>query len=85
MKSIFDQSLQRNGGWTGKSAIKLRKSEREREASETKAHESRIPTPMRLTVQSFQRKFDTDQCKTKNERLLETLIQQIDNERSMAF
>jgi nitrogen fixation/metabolism regulation signal transduction histidine kinase len=44
-----------------KSAIKLAQSEREawREMAKQVAHEIKNPlTPMRLTVQSFQRKFD---------------------------
>jgi nitrogen fixation/metabolism regulation signal transduction histidine kinase len=50
------------------------------------AHEIKNPlTPMRLTVQSFQRKFDpTDPNVKQNERLLETLIQQIDTMSAVA-
>jgi nitrogen fixation/metabolism regulation signal transduction histidine kinase len=51
-----------------------------------KWHEIKNPlTPMRLTVQSFQRKFDpTDPNVKQNERLLETLIQQIDTMSAVA-
>jgi nitrogen fixation/metabolism regulation signal transduction histidine kinase len=50
------------------------------------AHEIKNPlTPMRLTVQSFQRKFDpTDPNVKQNERLPETLIQQIDTMSAVA-
>ena len=47
-----------------KSAVKLAESEREeawREMAKQVAHEIKNPlTPMRLTVQSFQRKFDAN-------------------------
>ena len=66
------------------SAIKLAKSEREqawREMAKQVAHEIKNPlTPMRLSVQSFERKFDAKDPKIK-EKLAEfsqTLIQQID-------
>jgi nitrogen fixation/metabolism regulation signal transduction histidine kinase len=72
------------------SAVKLAKSEREqawREMAKQVAHEIKNPlTPMRLTVQSFERKFDP-----KDENIIEklreysqTLIQQIDVMTSIA-
>jgi two-component system nitrogen regulation sensor histidine kinase NtrY len=67
-----------------KSALKLAQSEREgawREMAKQVAHEIKNPlTPMRLTVQSFQRKFDpnADNVKQKLNEYSETLIQQID-------
>jgi nitrogen fixation/metabolism regulation signal transduction histidine kinase len=67
-----------------KSAVKLAKGEREqawREMAKQVAHEIKNPlTPMRLTVQSFQRKFDpTDpNIKDKINEFSKTLIQQID-------
>ena len=67
-----------------KSALKLAQSEREeawREMAKQVAHEIKNPlTPMRLTVQSFQRKFDptTPDVKQKLNEYSETLIQQID-------
>ncbi|TPN87960.1 sensor histidine kinase [Aquimarina algicola] len=72
------------------SAVMLAKSEREaawREMAKQVAHEIKNPlTPMRLTVQSFQRKFDpTDP--TINQKVTEysnTLIQQIDTMSSIA-
>ncbi|MGC6285669.1 MAG: sensor histidine kinase [Polaribacter sp.] len=72
------------------SAVKLAKSEREnawREMAKQVAHEIKNPlTPMRLTVQSFQRKFDpTDEnAKAKLSDYSETLIQQIDVMSSIA-
>ena len=72
------------------SAVKLAKSEREqawREMAKQVAHEIKNPlTPMRLTVQSFERKFNPDDEKIK-EKLAEysqTLIQQIDVMSSIA-
>ena len=72
------------------SAVKLAKGEREqawREMAKQVAHEIKNPlTPMRLTVQSFQRKFDPKDPKI-NEKLNEysqTLIQQIDTMSSIA-
>ena len=66
------------------SAVKLARSEREqawREMAKQVAHEIKNPlTPMRLTVQSFERKFDPED-KDAREKLAEysqTLIQQID-------
>lgn len=72
------------------SAIKLAQSEREgawREMAKQVAHEIKNPlTPMRLTVQSFQRKFDVNdpQLKQKLKDYSETLIQQIDTMSSVA-
>jgi signal transduction histidine kinase len=72
------------------SAVKLAKSEREqawREMAKQVAHEIKNPlTPMRLTVQSFERKFDPEDPNIK-EKLAEysqTLIQQIDVMSSIA-
>ena len=72
------------------SAIKLAKSEREqawREMAKQVAHEIKNPlTPMRLTVQSFERRFNPEDPKIK-EKLKEysqTLIQQIDVMSSIA-
>ncbi|QTE24467.1 sensor histidine kinase [Polaribacter cellanae] len=72
------------------SAVKLAKSEREqawREMAKQVAHEIKNPlTPMRLTVQSFERKFNAEDPKIK-EKLKEysqTLIQQIDVMSSIA-
>ena len=73
-----------------KSAIKLAQSEREeawREMAKQVAHEIKNPlTPMRLTVQSFQPKFDpTDpNVKQKMNDYSETLIQQIDTMSAVA-
>jgi len=74
----------------GESAAKLAKSEREqawREMAKQVAHEIKNPlTPMRLTVQSFQRKFDPtdDKSKEKLKEFSQTLIQQIDVMSSIA-
>jgi signal transduction histidine kinase len=72
------------------SAVKLAKSEREqawREMAKQVAHEIKNPlTPMRLTVQSFERRFNPEDLKIK-EKLKEysdTLIQQIDIMSSIA-
>ena len=72
------------------SAVKLAQSEREqawREMAKQVAHEIKNPlTPMRLSVQSFERKFDVSDPKIK-EKLAEysqTLIQQIDVMSSIA-
>jgi signal transduction histidine kinase len=72
------------------SAAKLAKSEREqawREMAKQVAHEIKNPlTPMRLTVQSFERKFNPDDANIR-EKLSEytkTLIQQIDVMSSIA-
>jgi two-component system, NtrC family, nitrogen regulation sensor histidine kinase NtrY len=72
------------------SAAKLAQSEREqawREMAKQVAHEIKNPlTPMRLTVQSFQRKFDENDpnLKQKLKDYSETLIQQIDAMSSVA-
>ncbi|MEL1246383.1 HAMP domain-containing sensor histidine kinase [Flavobacterium sp. DGU11] len=72
------------------SAIKLAQSEREqawREMAKQVAHEIKNPlTPMRLTVQSFQRKFDPadPNIKQKLDEYSKTLIQQIDTMSSVA-
>lgn len=72
------------------SAAKLAQKEREeawREMAKQVAHEIKNPlTPMRLTVQSFQRKFDpTDpNIKEKLNEYSDTLIQQIDTMTSVA-
>ncbi|WP_072989606.1 sensor histidine kinase [Flavobacterium segetis] len=73
-----------------KSALKLAQSEREeawREMAKQVAHEIKNPlTPMRLTVQSFQRKFDPNDpnVKQKMNDYSETLIQQIDTMSAVA-
>jgi len=72
------------------SALKLAQSEREqawREMAKQVAHEIKNPlTPMRLTVQSFQRKFDPDdpEVRQKMDDYSKTLIQQIDTMSSVA-
>ena len=72
------------------SAIKLAKGEREqawREMAKQVAHEIKNPlTPMRLTVQSFQRKFDANDPKIddKINEFSKTLIHQIDTMSSIA-
>lgn len=72
------------------SALKLAQSEREeawQEMAKQVAHEIKNPlTPMRLTVQSFQRKFDPKDpnLKQKINDYSETLIQQIDTMSSVA-
>ncbi|WP_410505139.1 sensor histidine kinase [Flavobacterium sp. CYK-55] len=73
-----------------KSAVKLAQSEREeawREMAKQVAHEIKNPlTPMRLTVQSFQRKFDANdpELKQKLKDYSDTLIQQIDTMSAVA-
>lgn len=73
-----------------RSAVKLAQSEREeawREMAKQVAHEIKNPlTPMRLTVQNFQRKFDANdpELKQKLKDYSETLIQQIDTMSSVA-
>ncbi|MBF2707304.1 sensor histidine kinase [Flavobacterium soyangense] len=73
-----------------KSALKLAQSEREeawQEMAKQVAHEIKNPlTPMRLTVQSFQRKFEPNDpnLKQKINDYSETLIQQIDTMSSVA-
>jgi len=72
------------------SALKLAQNEREeawQEMAKQVAHEIKNPlTPMRLTVQSFQRKFDANDpnLKQKINDYSETLIQQIDTMSSVA-
>jgi two-component system nitrogen regulation sensor histidine kinase NtrY len=72
------------------SALLLAQSEREqawREMAKQVAHEIKNPlTPMRLTVQSFERKFDANdpEIKQKIKDYSETLIQQIDTMSSVA-
>lgn len=72
------------------SALLLAQSEREqawREMAKQVAHEIKNPlTPMRLTVQSFERKFDANdpEVKQKLKDYSETLIQQIDTMSSVA-
>ena len=72
------------------SANKLAQSEREeawREMAKQVAHEIKNPlTPMRLTVQSFQRKFDVSDPKinSKLDDYSKTLIQQIDTMSAVA-
>jgi len=65
-------------------AVKLAKSEREhawREMAKQVAHEIKNPlTPMRLTVQNFQRRFDKNDPKIKEKvnEFSKTIVQQID-------
>jgi two-component system, NtrC family, nitrogen regulation sensor histidine kinase NtrY len=72
------------------SAVKLAKSEREqawREMAKQVAHEIKNPlTPMRLTVQSFERKFnpEDENIREKLREYSQTLIQQIDVMSSIA-
>ncbi|WP_299223748.1 ATP-binding protein [uncultured Psychroserpens sp.] len=72
------------------SAVKLARSEREqawREMAKQVAHEIKNPlTPMRLSVQSFQRKFDPEDenIHQKVDEYSKTLIQQIDTMSSIA-
>nr|WP_315189145.1 ATP-binding protein [uncultured Flavobacterium sp.] len=72
------------------SAVKLAQGEREeawREMAKQVAHEIKNPlTPMRLTVQSFQRKFDPSDAdvKQKMKDYSDTLIQQIDTMNAVA-
>jgi len=72
------------------SAVQLATSEREqawREMAKQVAHEIKNPlTPMRLTVQSFQRKFDPNDknIQQKVDEYSKTLIQQIDTLSSIA-
>jgi|SRR5690554_189776 len=73
-----------------KSAAQLAASEREtawREMAKQVAHEIKNPlTPMRLTVQSFQRRFDCNDADIdqKMEEYTQTLLQQIDTLSSIA-
>jgi nitrogen fixation/metabolism regulation signal transduction histidine kinase len=77
-------------GELAESADKLARSEREsawREMAKQVAHEIKNPlTPMRLTVQSFQRKFDANdpELKQKLNDYSKTLIQQIDTMSAVA-
>ena len=72
------------------SAVKLATTEREqawREMAKQVAHEIKNPlTPMRLSVQSFQRKFDPNDpsINQKVDEYCKTLIQQIDTMSSIA-
>jgi len=72
------------------SAVQLATSEREqawREMAKQVAHEIKNPlTPMRLSVQSFQRKFDPEDSniRQKVDEYSKTLIQQIDTMSSIA-
>ena len=72
------------------SAVKLATSEREqawREMAKQVAHEIKNPlTPMRLTIQSFQRKFnpEDDDIHLKIDEYSKTLIQQIDTMSAIA-
>lgn len=72
------------------SAVQLARSEREqawREMAKQVAHEIKNPlTPMRLSVQSFQRKFDPEdpEIHIKVDEYTKTLIQQIDTMSSIA-
>ncbi|WP_228236824.1 sensor histidine kinase [Allomuricauda sp. M10] len=72
------------------SAVKLAKSEREqawREMAKQVAHEIKNPlTPLRLTVQSFERKFDPNDpdIQKKVNEFSKTLIQQIDTMSNIA-
>lgn len=74
----------------GESAVKLAKSEREqawREMAKQVAHEIKNPlTPMRLTVQSFEQRFDANdpEIKEKIKEFSKSLIQQIDTLSSIA-
>ncbi len=74
----------------GESAVKLAKSEREqawREMAKQVAHEIKNPlTPMRLTVQSFEQRFDVNDPKIKEKihEFSKSLIQQIDTMSSIA-
>ena len=74
----------------GESAVKLAKSEREqawREMAKQVAHEIKNPlTPMRLTVQSFEQRFDANDpnIKLKIAEFSKSLIQQIDTMSSIA-
>jgi len=72
------------------SAVKLAKSEREhawREMAKQVAHEIKNPlTPMRLSVQSFQRRFDPKDPKASEKvtEFSQTIIQQIDTMTTIA-
>ncbi|MFD2100341.1 sensor histidine kinase [Flagellimonas iocasae] len=72
------------------SAVKLARSEREqawREMAKQVAHEIKNPlTPLRLTVQNFERKFDPNDpaIQTKVKEFSKTLVQQIDTMSNIA-
>ncbi|KAB7529663.1 GHKL domain-containing protein [Flagellimonas olearia] len=72
------------------SAVKLAKSEREqawREMAKQVAHEIKNPlTPLRLTVQNFERKFDPQDPEIQNKvkEFSKTLVQQIDTMSNIA-
>lgn len=72
------------------SAVKLAQSEREgawREMAKQVAHEIKNPlTPMRLSVQSFERRFDPDDpnYREKLKEFCQTMIQQIDTMTAVA-
>jgi nitrogen fixation/metabolism regulation signal transduction histidine kinase len=72
------------------SAVKLARSEREqawREMAKQVAHEIKNPlTPMRLSVQSFERKFDSNDAdiETKVKTFSKTMVQQIDTMSNIA-
>ncbi|MEI2422135.1 histidine kinase dimerization/phospho-acceptor domain-containing protein, partial [Arthrospira platensis SPKY2] len=72
------------------SAAKLAKSEREyawREMARQIAHEIKNPlTPMQLTIQSFQRRFDPNDpdIKAKLKDFTDTLLQQIETMSAVA-
>ncbi len=74
----------------GESAVRLAKSEREqawREMAKQVAHEIKNPlTPMRLTVQNFEQRFDANDpnIKGKLSEFSKSLIQQIDTMSSIA-
>lgn len=88
--SLLIESYNRMVDKLEESAVKLAQSEREeawREMAKQVAHEIKNPlTPMRLTVQSFQRKFDPNDpdLKQKVDDYSKTLIQQIDTMSAVA-
>ncbi|MGE5944343.1 MAG: sensor histidine kinase, partial [Flavobacteriales bacterium] len=88
--SILVNSYNRMIDQLEESAVKLATSEREqawREMAKQVAHEIKNPlTPMRLTVQNFQRKFDPqdENIHQKVDEYSKTLIQQIDTMSSIA-
>lgn len=87
---LLVQSYNRMVDQLEESAIKLAQSQREeawREMAKQVAHEIKNPlTPMRLTVQSFQRKFDPSDpdLRQKLDDYSKTLIQQIDTMSAVA-
>src|SRR5690606_20308401 len=88
--SLLIESYNRMVDKLEESAVKLAQSEREeawREMAKQVAHEIKNPlTPMRLTVQSFQRKFEPNDpdLKQKVDDYSKTLIQQIDTMSAVA-